>query len=171
MVDIVVLIPETASYFLQTENGERLPRDKRPLHPGKYWITANGTVTLNPAFRACSRGISGPRVRSSREAVRKRDRRCVITRRESVGHGWWSWVGFEAAHIFPLAHESYWNTHGFGRYISLPPATGGTINSVQNGHLLDTGVCDLFDEYFFAINPDVSLRLSLFLLQSRFLLQ
>jgi hypothetical protein len=33
-----------------------------------------------------------------------------------------------------------------------------------------TGVCDLFDEYFFAINPDVSLRLSLFLLQSRFLL-
>ena len=65
------------------------------------------------------------------------------------------WAGFEAAHIFPLAHEGHWKQHNFGRWISLQPITGGTINSVQNGLLLTWTVHQLFDIYAFSINPDV----------------
>jgi hypothetical protein len=65
------------------------------------------------------------------------------------------WVGFEVAHIFPLAYERHWIDHNFNRWISLPPETGGIINSVQNGLLLRTDIHQLFNGYAFSINPDV----------------
>ena len=40
------------------------------------------------------------------------------------------WEGFEAAHIFPLSFEGHW--------ITIQPSTRGSINSVQNGMLLDS---------------------------------
>jgi len=65
------------------------------------------------------------------------------------------WVGYEAAHIFPLAYERHWIDQNYGRWILLPPAKGGSINSVQNGMLLRSDIHQLFDSYSFSINPDV----------------
>jgi HNH endonuclease len=97
---------------------------------------------------------SGTRVRNFRDAVRHRDRRCLITREEAEdeqGH-WW---GYEAAHIFPLAHQGYWQEHNFDRWITIPPETGGSISSIQNGLLLRSDLHQLFDVYNISINPDV----------------
>jgi hypothetical protein len=65
------------------------------------------------------------------------------------------WTGFEAAHIFPLAYEGHWTEHGYDRWITIPPKKGGTINSVQNGLLLESAIHQLFDSYSLSINPDV----------------
>jgi hypothetical protein len=67
--------------------------------------------------------------------------------------------GFDAAHIFPLAHEQRWKDSGYSRWISILAADGGTINSVQNGMLLDSTIHVLFDGYDISINPDVCLTL------------
>ena len=90
-----------------------------------------------------------------RDAVRSRDRRCVVTKEVALGAQYDRWTGFEAAHIFPLAYEGYWRDNNFARWISIPPVRGGTIKSVQNGILLDCTIHKLFDTYEFSINPDV----------------
>lgn len=64
-------------------------------------------------------------------------------------------VGFEAAHIFPLAYLGHWNDNDFSRWIDDPSPIGGPMNSIQNGLLLRTDIHQLFDNYFFSINPDV----------------
>jgi hypothetical protein len=73
------------------------------------------------------------------------------------------WYGFEAAHIFPIAHEGHWKEHNYGRWITIPPANnmGGTINSIQNGILLDCTMHQLFDQYVLSINPDVCIPYTL----------
>lgn len=99
---------------------------------------------------------TGSRVQAFRDAVRSRDRRCVITGEEVIAD---YWRGFEAAHIFPLAYEQYWTDHNYGRWISVTPDRGGTINSIQNGLLLRSDMHQLFDFYEFSINPDVCIYL------------
>jgi len=84
-----------------------------------------------------------------------RDRRCFITGEEALGAPYDSWESFEAAHIFPLAYEGYWVEHDYSRWITIQPATGGYINSVQNGLLLESGVHQLFNSYLISINPNV----------------
>ena len=96
---------------------------------------------------------TGIRVQAFTNAVRSRDQRCVITGEEYLGDD--NWTGFEAAHIFPLAYEQHWTDHNYGRWISSIPDRGGTINSVQNGLLLDSAIHQCFDMYMFSINPDV----------------
>ena len=98
---------------------------------------------------------SGDRVGAFRNAVRSRDRRCVVTGKEAVGADIDYWMGFQATHIFPLAYEDDWKNNNYGRWITIPPAKGGTINSVQNGLLLRHDIHDMFDFYLFSINPDV----------------
>jgi hypothetical protein len=68
------------------------------------------------------------------------------------------WFGFEAAHVFPLEHESIWIQHGYGRWITdMDDSTGQSrINSIQNGLLMSAQIHSLFDQYAFSINPDVS---------------
>lgn len=61
-----------------------------------------------------------------------RDRRCAITGQQAVNvRG--EWTGFEAAHVFPLAHEGHWVANNYGCWITIQSAAGGSINSVQNG--------------------------------------
>jgi len=119
-----------------------------------------GTVTVNdePWLVRTLSVASGTRVAEFREACRQRDRGCVITGERAVSVRD-SWAGFEAAHIFPLAYESYWIQQNFGRWISIHPRTGGSINSVQNGILLDSTIHSLFDNYDVSINPDVCVLL------------
>jgi hypothetical protein len=61
------------------------------------------------------------------------------------------------AHIFPLAQESYWTEHDYGRWIlDTPESTGvAKINAPQNGILLESGMHKQFDEYLVSVNPDV----------------
>jgi len=88
------------------------------------------------------------------KAVRQRDMNCVVSGLKSRG-ATGVWTGFEAAHIFPVAFENYWNDSDYGSWITELPTTGGSINSVQNGILLCVQVHGLFDRYEFSIDPDV----------------
>ena len=98
---------------------------------------------------------SGTRVMPFRDAIRSRDRRCVISGKRAVGAYRDVWTGFEAAHIFPVAYEGHWNDNGYSRWITIQPKSGGAINSVQNGILLNSAIHQLFDHYHLSINPDV----------------
>jgi hypothetical protein len=73
------------------------------------------------------------------------------------------WRGFEAAHIFPLAYEEHWRNNNFARWISIPSIAGGSINSIQNGILLNSAIHQLFDSFAFSINPDVCIYILYFL--------
>ena len=68
-----------------------------------------------------------------------------------------AWTGFEVAHILPLTYEEHWIQHGYGWWITIQPDIGGSINSVQNGLLLDNTIHNLFDNYDISINPDIRL--------------
>ena len=98
---------------------------------------------------------TGSRHRAFRDAVQARDGRCFVTGVVAPLSHRNRYVGFEAAHIFPLAYQGHWNDQKHSRWITVMPSAGGPINSVQNGLLLRSDVYQLFDSYFFSINPDV----------------
>lgn len=100
---------------------------------------------------------TGTRLQSFRDSVRARDGKCMITGKAVLGAYRDHWKGFEAAHVFPLAHQGHWVSENFGRWITIPAANGETINSVQNGLLLRADIHRLFDNYDISINPDVCL--------------
>ena len=99
----------------------------------------------------------GNRSKSFSGSVRQRDLACIITGTEPRFGPLGPWYMFEAAHIFPLAYEQYWNDNKFYEWVRIPPATpsDGMINSVQNGILLRSDIHTIFDAYEVAINPDV----------------
>ena len=101
---------------------------------------------------------TGTRVEAFCDAVRSRDKRCVITGSKVHLAPLGDWTGFEAAHIFPLAYEQHWTQFDYGRWILIIPDKGGLINSVQNGLLLRSDIHQQFDTYAFAINPDVCIH-------------
>jgi HNH endonuclease len=131
----------------------------------QYGRIANASVApfqINnekPLVRTVSH-VTGTRVKPFAEAVRARDRRCVISGEVAIGAQFDNWNGFEAAHIFPLAYEGYWKENDYDRWITIRPEKGGTINSVQNGLLLRSDIHQLFDSYDFSVNPDVSISIS-----------
>jgi hypothetical protein len=102
---------------------------------------------------------TGTRTQSFCDAVRSRDRQCVITGRQAPDPDNDRWDGLQAAHIFPLAYQSHWNQSNLSSLITIPPAsqTAGNINSVQNGLLLRNDIHHLFNCYGLSINPDVCL--------------
>jgi hypothetical protein len=170
MVEIIVIA--TSDFTLRNESDVIMEKDSSPLQPGNYYIHAsrkflgsfiNIQVTKSKAEPfdlsnelLLSRALSletGTRVQAFRDAVRLRDRRCVITGEEYLDDD--NWRGFESTHIFPLAYEQYWTDHNYSRWISIIPDRGAAINSVQNGLLLRSDLHMLFDFYDFSINPDV----------------
>ncbi|PUU80412.1 HNH endonuclease-domain-containing protein [Tuber borchii] len=125
-----------------------------------------GSITLTeeaPLFRGLSLE-SGARIVSFRDAVRERDRRCVITRVPVYEPAFSGWKMFEVAHIFPLAYEDHWNQSNYSRWITVPPAneSDGFIHSVQNGMLLTRDLHALFDGYDVSINPDDNYKIVCF---------
>jgi len=160
MIGIVLIT--NGPFSIQTENGDELDNNLEPLERGHYLVVADDPVVVTDEIyltRAMSI-TTGTRVKSFRDAVRARDGRCVVTKVVNpLAPNFW--LSFEAAHIFPFAHEVYWNAQNYGRWITLVPERGGAINSVQNGLLLSSNLHGLFDNYFFSINPDVSWFLSL----------
>ncbi|TAQ89539.1 hypothetical protein B7494_g2107 [Chlorociboria aeruginascens] len=144
MIKIFVLFD--GDYTLQDESGTAIEKNESPLKPGPCYINNE-----QPLLRTISLG-TGTRIQAFRDGVRSRDKRCVITGEEYTKDE--EWAGFEAAHIFPLAYEQYWTSQNFGRWITMIPSNGGTINSVQNGLLLRSDIHQLFDLYLISINPD-----------------
>ena len=173
MVDIIFIFSQ--NYFLRDEGGTTVQKDDHPLQPGNYYFVTNGrfpssgylvkllitigpvSVNNEPWLVRTTSVASGSRVATFRDAVRERDRRCVVTGKPALRADHGIWRGFEAAHIFPLGFEGHWVAEDFGRWITVPPATesAGSINSVQNGILLDATIHLLFDSYDISINPDV----------------
>ncbi|KAF2817134.1 uncharacterized protein BDZ99DRAFT_456916 [Mytilinidion resinicola] len=163
MVEILFLF--TSTFFLRDEDETKIGKDDHQLQPGKYYIVTAGSFQVNNEpwlVRTISRA-TGTRVAAFREAVRLRDRRCVISGDivpTLAGVDYWD--GFEAVHIFPLAYEGHWVDQGYGRWITVQPAEGGSINSVQNGLLLDSAIHQLFDAYAISINPDDNYKVMAF---------
>ena len=174
MVEILFIFEST--YFLRDEGGVRVQRDGHQFQPGNYYIVATsrfciilpfhsqlaaklyaGTFLVNnePWLLRTISLSNGTRLDSFRNAVRERDGRCIISGEVVVRARLDNWSGFEASHIFPLAYEGYWIDHNYSRWITIPPATGSSINSVQNGLLLRGDIHSDFDNYFVSINPDV----------------
>ena len=96
-----------------------------------------------------------PTVESFRDAVRERDKGCILTGRMVRSNGSYGWTGLEAARIFPLVYKGYWNDCGFSRFITVPGKSDETINSPQNGILLECSAHALFASYNVSINSDV----------------
>ncbi|XTI92473.1 hypothetical protein V2W45_1472037 [Cenococcum geophilum] len=116
------------TFFLRGEGDTQIEKDNHPPQPGKYYILLR---TISLKTRTCSQPFC--------DAVRSRDHRCVISGIEVTSYrGEFSYTGFEAAHVFPLAYEGHWIDNNCSRWITIPPEKGGTINSVQNGLLLRT---------------------------------
>ena len=175
MVQVFCLFTDT--FDLHDSCEQLVERDGQQLRPGDYYIVTAGrfllcfhhklghyllwigsiTVTDEVVLTRTPSLPSGTRVTSFSDAVRQRDRRCVITGRRAVLAHVDSWDTFETTHIFPLAYEEYWNASEYSRWITVPPAneSNGTINSVQNGVLLGSNIHCLFESYKLAINPDV----------------
>ncbi|KAF8534786.1 hypothetical protein BDD12DRAFT_387723 [Trichophaea hybrida] len=153
-----------SDYFLRDEGGTTVQRDDHPLQPGNYYVLTNGSITVNnePWLVRTISVASGTRLATFRDAVRERDRRCVITGKRALNADHGFWFGFEATHVFPLAYEGHWKEHNYG--ITIPSASGGSLNSVQNGMLLRADIHMLFDCYAISINPDDNYKIVCFML-------
>lgn len=79
----------------------------------------------------------------------------IVGGEEAINIDLGSWRGFEAAHIFPLAYLHHWDANNFGSFISIESTDGESINSVQNGLLLESAIHSMFDGCEILINPDV----------------
>ncbi|KAK9482074.1 hypothetical protein V1527DRAFT_455393 [Lipomyces starkeyi] len=147
-----------------------IQRTQDPLLPGEYEVESDGhmDVTDAPYYKRTSSAMSSlsasGRVRSFPAAVRDRDRRCVITgvpltQRELLLQ---RWTGYDAAHVFPVALESMFHNYNFGELVVLDERDG-SVNSPQNGLLLQTNVHRRFDQYEMSINPNDQYRIVCFL--------
>ena len=118
----------------------------------------NIRVTDEPwIHRLISRNVSG-REDASGQGIRARDGKCVISGLVNTASYRGFWIGFEAAHIFPLENESYWIQYNYDRYITDMGGTVGAskINSLQNGFVMQGTVHGLFNQYLISANPDVN---------------
>ncbi|KAG0136918.1 HNH endonuclease-domain-containing protein [Tuber indicum] len=101
-----------------------------------------------------------------RDQVSDRDRRCVISGivNPEILIQADNWAGFEAAHIFPLEHESLWVRYNHGRWITDmdDAAEFSKINSPQNGILLRADVHQMFKQYLVSVNPDDGYKVVVF---------
>lgn len=107
------------------------------------------------------------------QRTRDRDGKCLLTGLQSH-----TWHRLKAAHIFPHVHDVevsflnkwfyfaelpiciQWNRRGYPSLITDPApilALGGPskIDSIQNVILLRSDLHDAWDNYEFAVNPDV----------------
>ncbi|KAF4627998.1 hypothetical protein G7Y89_g10152 [Cudoniella acicularis] len=162
MVKIIFLF--TSNFELQDKGNTKIEKDDDPLQPGNYYIYTTGPFSVNnePWLLRTISLTTGTRVQSFCDAIRSRDSRCIISGKKAVMAHLDDWTGFEAAHVFPLAYEGHWTQNDYNRWITIPPQSGGTINSVQNGMLLRSDIHQLFDTYNLSINPDDNYKIVCF---------
>ncbi|KAK9489554.1 HNH endonuclease-domain-containing protein [Lipomyces doorenjongii] len=138
------------------------PTDE-PLQPGHYDIrpySRRDTIFITDEpwiMRIISQSSTG-RDNTFRTEVCKRDGKCVITGTINRRANRDNWTGFHAAHIFPLSSEDFWVQSGFSRWITNKGERDTGINSCQNGLLMEFTIHELFDGFYFSINPDDVIR-------------
>ncbi|KAI9812819.1 MAG: hypothetical protein M1832_000335 [Thelocarpon impressellum] len=172
MAAIFVVVPAYPPHGIfprreQDQVGDMLEANDIPLELGDYVVLFRDQTPVDVeisneplARRVYSVNTSG-RTPHFTAQVRSRDRKCVVTGQSAVFAGLIDYGPFDAAHIFPLALESLWVQHGYGRYISdgssQADKNDSKIKSTQNGMLLRRDIHGLFDAYKVAINPDAVL--------------
>ncbi|PUU84244.1 hypothetical protein B9Z19DRAFT_1060352 [Tuber borchii] len=164
MVEIIFIFTTDYTLHRGQKSGPTIKRDDNPLQEGSYFVVTSGSLTINSEhwlIRADSLD-PGPPTAEFCNSIRNRDRRCVISgaRASSIHRGYWA--GFSVTHIFPLAHEKYWNIHNYGSSISTLPKSGRSIDSVQNGILLRSDIRCHFESYLVSINPDDNYKIVFF---------
>ncbi|PUU84237.1 hypothetical protein B9Z19DRAFT_1037569 [Tuber borchii] len=154
IVDIILIF--TTEYTLRLKSGMTIKRDNNPLQEGSYFVVTAGYFTINsePWLIRADSLYTGPPTAEFCNSIRNRDRRCVISGTPVPNFDQGYWGGLEVTHIFPLAHETHWNIRDYGRLISIPPKSGRSIDSVQNGILLRSDIRCHFESYLISINPD-----------------
>ncbi|KAK9242638.1 HNH endonuclease-domain-containing protein [Lipomyces tetrasporus] len=138
------------------------------LRPGHYDIRPYSrrdriAISDEPWItRVLSKTITG-RDDFFRVRVRERDGKCVITGTVNDNAPSELWVGFEAAHIFPVSSEEYWMQNGLSLWITNRIGAHDTgINSSQNGLLMLSNIHQSFDGFHFSINPDDGYKITCF---------
>lgn len=96
-----------------------------------------------------------------RDQVRKCDDRCVITGDINYEAKDNRWIGFETAHIFPLALDQLFDSLGFTELGTAHNHPIG-VNTPQNGILVHSNIHRLWDDYSIAINPNDGYRVQSF---------
>ncbi|KAF3079798.1 hypothetical protein TWF569_009167 [Orbilia oligospora] len=137
------------------------------LSPGDYIITPKhplATICVSDELyidRVLSHSVT-PRDSAFRNALRQRDRGCVITGVVNDDDDN-DWTGMEAAHIWPLGKGSEWIRQNASRWITDSDSDGFSnelkMNSPQNGILVSSIAHTLFDSYTLAINPEAGYRI------------
>ncbi|KAK9385248.1 hypothetical protein V1515DRAFT_617505 [Lipomyces mesembrius] len=161
-LDVLITHDLPLRVFKINDGRMQIQRTQDPLLPGEYEVESDGYLAITDApyyqrtYSATSSLSSSGRVKSFPAAVRERDRRCVITgvamtQREL---GQQRWTRYEAAHIFP--------NYNFRELVVLDECDG-SVNSPQNGLLLQSHVHAMFDQYEISINPNDDYRIVCFL--------
>ena len=147
----------TTDYTLRRghNSGPTIKRDSHPLQKGNHFIVTAGSFTINsePWLIRSNSLPTRPPTAEFINAVRNRDRGCVITGTPASNMHRGLFRGFQVTHIFPLAHEGFWAAHDYGHLMSDHPPV--SIDSPQNGIWLRSDIRCHFESYTLAINPDV----------------
>ncbi|KAK9489552.1 hypothetical protein V1508DRAFT_406998 [Lipomyces doorenjongii] len=146
-LDVLIIHDLPLRVYKINDGREHIQRTQDPLLPGEYETYYKRTSSAMSSLSASGR------VRSLPAAVRDRDRGCVITGR---------WTGYDAAHVFPVALESMFHNYNSGELVVLDERDG-SVNSPQNGLLLQTNVHHRFDQYEISINANDDYRIVCFL--------
>ncbi|CAK7236242.1 hypothetical protein SBRCBS47491_009571 [Sporothrix bragantina] len=161
----IAIDQDTTNFGVQDSDGEAVANDDGPLRPGHYLIVSDqpATPSTKAFFTRALSNSTGTLLESFKNQVRDRDRRCVITKVEaSLGPLYNHWRSFESAHIVPIAYSSEWRRRGFPNLVTIPPPPpheSDSINSVQNGLLMQSSVHQLFDSYDFSILPEADYKI------------
>jgi len=162
-VMVRIILEFENDFTLHDEIGSTVPRDDQCLKPGNYAILTTGSVNLSTELwlPRTSDATTETQNEPFRTAVRERDGGCVITGQPAENGRFGFWQGFKAVHIFPPSLEQYWSDYNFTAWIT-PTGSDDPINSVHNGILLDSQMCNLFENYIISINPDVCITSTFF---------
>ncbi|KAG0640480.1 hypothetical protein HOY80DRAFT_1068881 [Tuber brumale] len=139
-----------------------------PLQAGVYDIYCEASIQVSDepwVHLLISHKISR-REDSFRTEIRNRDRKYVISGIpvSEIFIQAHNWTTFDAAHIFPLRHESHWIQYNYGQWITdIPNAVGSSkINSHQNGFLFRQEVHTMFDQSLISVNLDDGYKVVVF---------
>ncbi|KAG0639745.1 HNH endonuclease-domain-containing protein [Tuber brumale] len=164
ILEILLVVEGSPLRVQERMSSHIVSRTVVPLQVGVYDIHCDVSYEAW-MHRMISHKISG-REYHFRHDIRHRDRKCVISGipMPEIFIQSNNWTSFEAAHIFPLRHESLWIEHNYGRWITdMHDAVGSSkINSRQNGLLLRTNVHKMFDQYLISVNPEDGYKIVVF---------
>ncbi|KAG0641778.1 HNH endonuclease-domain-containing protein [Tuber brumale] len=168
ILGIVLVVGRNPLRVQERISSRVVSRTDVPLGTGVYHIYCEVSIQVSDELwirRAISHNITG-RDRTFRHRIRNRDRKCVISGLVNPESNIQSldWSGYEAAHIFPLEHESHWIQFNYAQWITdMHDAAGSSkINSSQNGFLLRSDLHDVFDRFLLSVNPDDGYKVVVF---------